>query len=98
MKFYAQTSYDAVHLRVSKIRRRCSTLARSLTKVNAYGSLIKMSPVLTITLPTTLTSIVFFLPIASDRFPRPSAPKNKPHMNIHVEIDEIGIFASSQTQ
>ena len=35
------------------------------------------------TLPMTLTSIVFFLPIASDRFPKPSAPKNNPHINIH---------------
>lgn len=74
------------------------TFARSRTKVNAYGSLIKIKPVLTMTLPTTLTSIVFLLPIASDKFPRPSAPKNKPHMNIQVETEEIGIFASSQTQ
>ena len=50
------------------------------------------------TLPMTLTSIVFFLPIASDRFPKPSAPKNNPHINIQVDTDEIGMFASSQTQ
>ena len=74
------------------------TSTRSLTKVKAYGSLININPVLTMTLPTTLTSIVFFRPIASDRFPRPRAPKNKPHMNIQVETDEIGMFASSQTQ
>ena len=40
----------------------------------------------------------FRRPIASDKFPRPIAPKNNPHMKMAVEMDDAGITAVSQIQ
>ena len=58
----------------------------------------QLVPTLTPTDPTTANNMVRLRPIASDKLPKPSAPKNKPVIKILVEIDETGIAAVSHSQ
>ena len=36
--------------------------------------------------------------VLPDKTPKPVAPKNSPHIKMHVEIESIGIVEVSQTQ